>query len=232
MVTERRQHARVSPKGTVVAHAGEHVHRGRISNLGFGGVLAMTAVTAPAVMLGRAVRVEIRFDGTVGDWLFGNGKVSRIAPDAMALTLDELSPELQRVIGEMVGSSRAHGRVMNMVLIDSDVVRRTRMSIAFQMAGCTVVDATSPLEAIVRLGESMFEPDLIAIADSAPAAVSDELRLFVEREHPNTKLVSIGDGDIGPEGIAHWLSSADPSADMPSRVREMLGRPRRPTNPG
>jgi PilZ domain len=228
MVTERRRHARISPKGTVVAHASDHVQHGRISNLGFGGLFATTAVAAPARLLERTARIEIRFDGQQGDWLHANGRFSRITAGAMALTLDELSPDLQRVIGEMVGSSRAHGRVMNMVLIDADVVRRTRMSIAFQMAGCTVVDAASPLEAIVRLGESMFEPDLIAIADSAPSQISDDLRQFVEREHPHTKLVSIGDGDIGPEGIAHWLSAADPSADMPSRVREMLGRPRRP----
>jgi hypothetical protein len=231
-MVERRQHARVSPKGTVVVHAGEHVQHGRISNLGFGGILAMTSSTAPSQLVGRPARIEIRFDGQQGDWLHATGSVSRITADAMAVALEELSPDLQRVIGEMVGSARAHRRVMNMVLIDSDVPRRTRMSIAFQMAGCTVVDAASPLEAIVRLGESMFEPDLIAIADSAPSNISDDLRTWVEREHPNTKLVSIGDGDIGPEGIAHWLSAADPSADMPSRVREMLGRPRRPTIPG
>ncbi len=79
---------------------------------------------------------------------------------------------------------------------------------------------------IVRLGESSFEPDVIAIADSHPATAADEMRSFVERYHPNAKLVTIGDSVLQPDGIAHWLSSADPASDLPVRIREVLVRPR------
>jgi len=78
----------------------------------------------------------------------------------------------------------------------------------------------------VRLGESSFEPDVIAIADSDPSAAADQMRGFVERNHPHAKLVAIGDSELGPDGIAHWLSSADPDSDLPDRIREVLVRPR------
>lgn len=56
-----------------------------------------------------------------------------------------------------------------------------------------------------------------------------EVRLdggFVERNHPNAKLVAIGDSLLRPDGIAHWLSSAGPASDLPDRIREVLVRPR------
>jgi hypothetical protein len=77
----------------------------------------------------------------------------------------------------------------------------------------------------VRLGESRFEPDVIAVADSQ-SADAEEMRVFVEREHPKAKLIRIGDETLRPEGLVHWLSSADPDADLPARVREALVVPR------
>jgi hypothetical protein len=100
------------------------------------------------------------------------------------------------------------------------------MTAGFRATGCGVIEAATPLEAIVRLGESSFEPDVIAIADSHPAAAADEMRDFVERNHPNAKLVTIGDALLQPDGIVHWLSSADPASDLPDRIREVLVRPR------
>lgn len=210
----------------MVVHVSDQVQRGRIANLAIGGLLVTTATTAPARWLGRTARVELRLDGQEGDWLHGDGKVLRILADRLAISLETRSPGLQRVIEELSGLSHAHSRVMHVVLIDDDVVRRTQMVTAFRGAGCTVVDAASPLEAIVRLGESMFEPDVIAIANSSPADISEELRTFVEREHPRAKLVAIGEAPIDPAGVMHWLSSSDPADDMQARVREMLGRPR------
>jgi hypothetical protein len=90
-----------------------------------------------------------------------------------------------------------------------------------------VIDVSTPLEAIVRLGEAPFEPDLIAIADSLPGQISDDLREFVEREHPRAKLVTIGDEVDDPTGLVHWLSSRNPNSDLVTRVRHVLSRPKR-----
>ena len=52
------------------------------------------------------------------------------------------------------------------------------------------------------------------------------MRTFVERDHPNAKLITIGDDVLQPDGLANWLSSANPDADLPARVREALVAPR------
>jgi hypothetical protein len=98
------------------------------------------------------------------------------------------------------------------------------MAEAFRATGCAVVDVSTPLEAIVRLGEFHFEPDIIAIADSLPETIAGELRAFTNVEHPRAKLITIGDDVIEPAGLAHWLSSDDPDDDLAKRVRELLLR--------
>ena len=103
------------------------------------------------------------------------------------------------------------------------------MADAFRSAGCTVSETSTPLEAIVRLGELDFEPDLIAIADSMPGAIADDLRRFVIRDHPRVKLVTIGAELLHDATNGHWLSSAHPTADLVNRVRAVLGCVRRPT---
>ena len=120
---------------------------------------------------------------------------------------------------------------MSVVLIDGHTERRWAIAEGFRATGCAVIEASTPLEAIVRLGESSFEPDVIAVADSYPTSEAEEMRVFVERDHPNVKLVTIGDALIEPDGIAHWLSSADPGSDLPDRVREVLVRAARSIRP-
>lgn len=225
---ERRRYTRIAPKGTVILHAAGHAQRGRITNLGEGGMLISTHATAPDRMLARAAEIEIRLDGMHAQWIHATGRIVRIGADCIAVTFDKLPVPLVRLIDEMSTASRARLRVISVVLVDGDPQRRAVMAIGFRTAGCYVVETSTPLEALVRLGESTFEPDLVAIADSIPGTVADELRTFVERDHPRAKLVTIGDETIEPTGAGHWLSSADPGANLLSRVREVLGRHRRP----
>ena len=57
---------------------------------------------------------------------------------------------------------------------------------------------------------------------SSPAAISDELRQFVDREHPHARVLAIGHETVGPDGSVHWLSSADPASDLVARIRQLL----------
>jgi hypothetical protein len=223
---ERRRHARVCPKGTSLLRMGDDALHGRIANLGEGGMLVITDVAPPERLLGRLVDAQVRLDGGFAQWLPATGRVVRIADGGIAVAFDTLSRELRHMIDELTTASRARVRVLSVVLIDADAERRSAMTAGFRATGCGVIEAATPLEAIVRLGESSFEPDVIAIADSHPAAAADELRDFVERYHPSAKLVAIGDSLLQPDGIAHWLSSADPGSDLPARIREVLVRPR------
>jgi hypothetical protein len=223
---DRRQHIRISPKGTVSLVSGELTRRGRIANLCQGGLLVATDAPAPAELLGSAVEVELRLDGQHAEWMQASGRIVRVASDGIAIRFERVPASLVSLIDEMSTASRASLRTLSAVLVDSDPDRRSTMAEAFRAAGCWVVESSTPLEAIVRLGESSFEPDLIVIADSEPPTISGDLRSFVTRNHPGAKLVTIGEAFADLVGDAHWLSSANPGLDLQARIRQILGRPR------
>jgi|MudIll2142460700_1097286.scaffolds.fasta_scaffold47722_2 hypothetical protein len=224
---ERRQHQRVSPKGTVIFAAGEQRQRGRIANISIGGMLATTTSTTAERLLDHHIELDLRLDDRLARWLRLSGKVVRIDGPNVAVSFAEVPAIFVRLIDEISTASHADRRVMSVVLIDATPRRRVKIAEGFRAAGCTVIDVSTALEAIVRLGEASFEPDLIAIADSLPSQASAELRQFVEREHPRAKLVTIGDELVDPGGLVHWLSSADPQSDLAARVRHVLARPKR-----
>src|SRR5205814_3996243 len=108
---------------------------------------------------------------------------------------------LLHMIDQIATAARARDRVLAVVLIDTHAQRRSAMAAGFRATGCNVVEAATPLEAIVRLGESSFEPDVIAIADSDPPTAADDMRAFVERDHPRSKVITIGDELLEPDGF-------------------------------
>lgn len=224
---ERRKHARVLTKGAIIIAAGDQRHHGRIANVGVGGVLALTNVTAPERLLARTVELELRLDEGLGQWWRLSGTVTRIGADSIALSFAAVPPLFVRLIDDMAMASYVDERRLSVVLVDATSERRAAIAEGFRSVGCTVIDVSTPLEAIVRLGEARFEPDLIAIADSLPGEISDDLRKFVEREHPRAKLVTIGDQIDDPTGLVHWLSSRNPNSDLLARVRQVLSRPAR-----
>lgn len=224
---ERRRHARIIAKGAVTLLVAGESSRGRLGNLGRGGMLVVSDTPLGS---DAELAFEIRFDGREAEWLPGVGRVVSVTSSATGIAFTAPSPRLLHAIDELASASLASARVLSVVLIDTDATRRAAMTAGFRAAGCVVMPVASQLEAIVRLGESSFEPDVIAVSDAGvPAA---EMRVFIERDHPNVKLVTIGDELLEPPGIAHWLSSADPAIDLAHRVREVLVRPRRPTQPG
>jgi CheY-like chemotaxis protein len=224
VIRERRRHTRIATKGTVVMHVAGTAHNGRIVDIAEGGVSVVTHVTPPERWLARVIDVELRFDGASAEWLRGKARVMRIRADGLALAFDEahVPLALARVLGELGDASHTRRRMLAVVLIDSDASRRSAMVAGFRAAGCAIVEAATPLEAIVRLGESSFEPDVIAIADSQPAASADDLRAFARQHHPHVKLVTIVDEKLGPETLRSWVSSSDPDADLPRRIRDVL----------
>jgi CheY-like chemotaxis protein len=223
---ERRRHVRIVAKGTLLFRAGKHEQSCRIANLSESGAYVLTNVTAPDRMLGRNVALELRLDAGSAEWLRATGRIIRKDLDGVAIAFDLLAAPLLRIIDALSTASLAGARILVVVLIDADPRRRDAMATGFRAAGCSVVEATSPLEAIVRLGESTFEPDVIAVADSQ-SDDAEQMREFVEREHPNATLIRIGDELLRPAGRANWLSSGNPDQDLAARVREALVAPHR-----
>ena len=224
MIPDRRQHARIPAKGAVVLHVAATPHHGRIADVSGGGLLVVTHVTPPERWLARVVDVALRLDDAQSEWLRGTGRVVRIRADGLALAFEQKPPSLMLVLDELTSAERARRRMLAVVLIDTDPARRLAMVAGFRAVGCAVVEAATPLEAIVRLGESSFEPDVIAIADSQPAASSDALRTFTQQNHPKAKLVTIGDELVSTDALASWVSSNDSGADLLQRIRAMLSR--------
>ena len=224
---ERRLHARIAPKGAVLLHALGQTTRSRIANIGEGGMYVLTRVTAPDRLLARVVETELRLDGADANWLRASGRIVRLQAEGLAIAFIGSAPaRLVRLLDELTTASHANARVISVVLIDAAAQRRSAMAAGFRATGCAVIEATTPLEAIVRLGESTFEPDVIAVANTAAATEAEEMRAFIDRNHPNAKLITIGDEIFQPDGFANWLSSSNPDADLPDRVRDALVAPR------
>lgn len=225
---ERRTHARISAKGALIFRTQGHEQHARVVNISIGGVYAVTTVTAPDRLLARKVEIGVRLDAGHQEWLLAMGQVIRLHADGIALAFDTLAPALLRMLDELSTASIAHGRVVNVVLIDANADRRTAMAAGFRATGCAVVEAATSLEAVVRLGEASFEPEVIAVADSEPSREAAEMRVFVERNHPRAKLITIGEEVSSPDSFGNWLSSANPDDDLLVRVRDALVAPKRP----
>jgi len=224
---DRRRHVRISPKGTVTIHALGNAHRGRLVNIGVGGMYVATDVSLPDRLLGRVVDVELRFDGALAAWQRLTGRIIRIAAGGTAIVFAApTAPALLLVIDKLTTASHASARMISVVLIDGEPGRRAAIAAGFRTAGCNVLEVATQLEAVVRLGESHFEPDIIAVANTHPLAAGDEMRAFVAHYHPSSMLVTIGPELLDPAGLANWLSDATAAVDLPSRIRELLFAPR------
>ena len=226
-IVERRKHARIVLKGTAILLAGEHAVRARVLNLSEGGFLGGTLVTPPMRLLGRSVDIELRLDDGLSTWNRLEGKITRIANESLAICFSA-TPTLVRLVDGMTVASRARDRVISVILIDEDAARRKLLAEGFRIVGCSLIEAATSLEAIVRLGESSFEPDVIAVADSIPAATANEMREFVGRNHPHVKLVSITD-ILDPSINIFQLTPEDLRGNLTDAIRRVLGRPRTPT---
>jgi hypothetical protein len=222
-MNERRKHTRIELKGTAIVLAPEHAVRARLVNLSEGGFLATTLVTPPARLLGRSVDIELRLDDPLSQWNRLQGTIMRIGNGSIALALDA-TPALVRLVDGMTAASRARERVISIILIDEDDTRRQLLAEGFRTVGCSLIEAATSLEAIVRLGESSFEPDVIAVADSIPAATANEMREFVGRNHPRVKLVSITDV-VDPGVNIFQLTPEDLCGNLADAIRRLLGRP-------
>jgi hypothetical protein len=171
---------------------------------------------------GRSLELELQIDGKSSRWIRLVGHIVRVQATTIAMAFDKVSLEFIQLVDDILGASYGRSRILSVISVDASATRRAPIAEAFRAAGCTVVEVTTPLEMIVRLGELEFEPDLIVIADSSPTSTSDELRRFVAREHPGARLATVGDELLNPGEQMPWLSSTDLDRDLLTRVRRLL----------
>ena len=81
------------------------------------------------------------------------------------------------------------GRDARVLLVDPLPRRRATAAAAFRATGRRVRAVATPLCAIHQLGASHDRTTMIAIADTVPAEIADDLRAYVRDEHPTLVLV-------------------------------------------
>ena len=81
----------------------------------------------------------------------------------------------------------AAGAASPVLLVDADRARRHGLAAELRNAGSHVDESATPLEALAALGAGGARPWLVAIADSEPAVIADELRAYVADAHPHLR---------------------------------------------
>lgn len=70
----------------------------------------------------------------------------------------------------------------HVLLVDPIGVRRRELATSLRATGRSVFEAATPLEAIRNLGHAPRH-QIVAIAETSPRSIGEELRAYVIREH-------------------------------------------------
>ena len=219
---ELRRAMRVRSKGSIRIHCGHRVILGRVVDLAVGGVCVRAEF--PIGLIGELVRVDLRLDAGASKHFALLGRVLRVSIPTrrMAIGFDTVPDGFEDCVHDELLAAVEHDMLPRMILVDTADGRRNRIASAFRNAGCHVTEASTPLEAIAHLGGSRFELGLIAIADTVPETVAEQLRAFLLDEHPGVHMVSIGRSSAHRDPAGSWLCSADGRGDLQTRVGRVM----------
>jgi hypothetical protein len=197
---EHRRAMRVRSKGAIRVHHHDTLIRGRVVDLAVGGVRVRAEGTIPPCA-GEPVTVELTLDPcpALAFSLLGHVLRPTVETRTFVVQFAEVPPEFEDCVNEELLASVDHELRPYMILVDAARSRRERIAGAFRDAGCHVTDVSTPLEAIVHLGRARFEPVVIAIADTLPESVAEELREFLCDDHPEAHMVAIGERWLSPD---------------------------------
>lgn len=191
---DKRRDARVVAGGSVLVHAHGGA-RGRVVDVSAGGARIELAREAPRFAVGDRISLELHLDRRDATWLRFSGVVTRAGADReIAIAFEAVPVDFaDRVQDELLDAIEALA-ASQILLVDGDPARRELLATELRDAGCHVEETATPLEALDALGASGGVRRLIAIADSVPAAVADELRAYVADAHPDVRIVLLGGG--------------------------------------
>jgi hypothetical protein len=169
--------------------------RGKIVDVSTGGVRFRVAGPLVRFDVGDHVDLELRFDGAEGGWWQLAGRVVRIGGGGVVVVAFAQTPiDFEDWMhAELVSALESEGEA-HVMLVDPIALRRGRIAATLRDSGRTVSEAATPLDAIDRLGESRYRPRTIAVADTVPAGVADELRAYLLAEHADIGVVRMMSG--------------------------------------
>lgn len=218
---ERRQHARVNVRGTVILRSeGSVVHGIAVNvspttlevecNLGF--ALLTTAE-------GTALDIEMRLNGAVGNWFTLSGRVRRVrtANHSLVIDIEPVPAQLAAWIADQSGRTVIPS--LEVMVVDSNVARRLRIADAFRAEGCHVIETGSPLEALHGLEGASFTTRLIVVADTEPRSIGVDLRDYLDGAHV-AMVVAVGDPEDTP--MRARIAPFDDARPLQDCVRALL----------
>ena len=188
---ERRRDVRVVVSGSVLV-AGRSAVTGRVVDLSTGGVCVELADHRHALAVAQVVALELHLDRATSRWLSFHGRVLRVAGPRVVFAFVEAPVAFGDVMSCAIASAIEAAATAHVLLVDSDPERRAAFAALMRRAECSVAEASTPLEAIAHLGGSAIESWVIAIADTRPTSIANELRAFLSREYPQLDVVSLG----------------------------------------
>jgi hypothetical protein len=188
---ERRRCFRVAARGSVVVH-GAVVARGRVIDLSAEGVRIGLPATA-GFARDALVAVDLHLDGAAATWLPLHGWVVRVDDGReLAVRFDVVPTDFEDVVQDEILADVESERVAHVLLVDPDPARRKPIADELRRNGCDVVELATPLDVIGRLGESRTHAWLVAIADSMPERVAEELREYLAGTRSRAELIVVG----------------------------------------
>lgn len=221
---ELRRAMRVRAKGSIRLHSGNRMIPSRLVDMAVGGICVRAEQPIGLVgLIGGLVRVDLRLDARPAKHFALLGRVLRahIPTRQVAIAFDAVPDGFEDCVQDELLAAMEHDALPRMILVDTVRARRDHIASAFRSAGCHVTEASTPLEAIAHLTAARFELGLIAIADTVPETVAEELREFLLEEHPGAHMVEIGGSASHRDPAASWLSSTTSRADL---LKTRVGR--------
>jgi CheY-like chemotaxis protein len=196
---ERRRHVRAGVPGTAVVHLDGVSVRGNLANLSIGGALV---VVADADDLPQLEDVTLELDLGDGGRLAQRGVVRRRDARRLAIAFVDIVPELAGLIEREVSSEAEAARSPRVVVVDSRRDRRQRVAEKLREAGCTSVEAATPLEAIALVEQRQNRIAAVAVADALTQTGPQELVEFLSESNPEIKLATFADA-LDDEPVPH-----------------------------
>jgi hypothetical protein len=189
--TERRRWFRVAARGSVLLHAA-NVARGRVIDLSSGG-MRIGLLKTDGFRRDDAVDLDVHLDGAAATWVPLHGTIVRVDQGAeVAVRFETVPADFEDAVEDEILADVESERVAHVLLVDPDATRRRPLAEALRRNGCHVVELATPLEVIQRVGESQTHAWLIAIAETIPETVAEELRGYLAGTQMRAELIVVG----------------------------------------
>jgi CheY-like chemotaxis protein len=230
---DRRCWPRVHVGGSALIHAPEAIVRCEITNLSARGALLRPSL-APGTTLapGTVVSVDLHLIGS-RSWIGQRGRVRRCAGRGapLAIVFDQVSPEFEDLVEDEVLDELEAARSPRVLVVDRDDQRRGRAAAALRSAGCSPLEASTPLEAIELVEDCHDHLAAAAIAIDLTQTGGRELAQFLADTHPGIRVAILVPARGRQPRPARGrrrdpivVMDEQPEPDWSATVRQLLGR--------